>query len=89
MKFQWQVDSDCEQRARVEIRLLTLKQLGYGLGTANYKGDSNSPEDKELIEKVVTAIKAGYYHLDGAEGLIWMLPYHVTTPAHKICSLWQ
>ncbi|PMD38829.1 putative NAD/NADP-dependent indole-3-acetaldehyde reductase [Hyaloscypha variabilis F] len=41
--------------------------LGYGLGTANYKPDSDSPEDEKLIKAVVTAIKAGYYHLDGAE----------------------
>jgi diketogulonate reductase-like aldo/keto reductase len=39
------------------------------LGTANYKPDSDSPEDKELIKTVAMAVKAGYYHLDGAEGL--------------------
>lgn len=47
---------------------LTAIKLGYGLGTANYKADPNSPVDKELVKTVVTAIKAGYYHLDGAQG---------------------
>ncbi|KAG9233138.1 putative NAD/NADP-dependent indole-3-acetaldehyde reductase [Amylocarpus encephaloides] len=41
--------------------------LGYGLGTARYKSDPNAPIDKELVKTVVMAIKAGYYHLDGAE----------------------
>ncbi|KAH8657070.1 NADP-dependent oxidoreductase domain-containing protein [Tricladium varicosporioides] len=41
--------------------------LGYGLGTARYKSDKNAPVDKELIKTVLMAIKAGYYHLDGAE----------------------
>jgi diketogulonate reductase-like aldo/keto reductase len=41
--------------------------LGYGLGTARYKPDPNSPEDPELVKTVVQAIKTGYYHLDGAE----------------------
>ncbi|KAG4423414.1 hypothetical protein IFR04_003381 [Cadophora malorum] len=41
--------------------------LGYGLGTANYKSDPNSPVDKDLVKTVVLAIKTGYYHLDGAQ----------------------
>ncbi|CAG8982383.1 hypothetical protein HYALB_00007505 [Hymenoscyphus albidus] len=41
--------------------------LGYGLGTARYKNDPSAPVDKELIKTVVMAIKAGYYHLDGAQ----------------------
>ncbi|KAI9053841.1 hypothetical protein LZ554_002789 [Drepanopeziza brunnea f. sp. 'monogermtubi'] len=41
--------------------------LGYGTGTAHYKTDPNSPVDQELVKTVVKAIKAGYYHLDGAE----------------------
>ncbi|KAL3421303.1 aldo/keto reductase [Phlyctema vagabunda] len=41
--------------------------LGYGLGTARYKADSDGPIDPELVKTVVMAIKAGYYHLDGAE----------------------
>jgi len=41
--------------------------LGYGLGTARYKGNTGAPLDKELVKYVVTAIKAGYHHLDGAE----------------------
>lgn len=43
-------------------------QLGYGLGTARYKSDENGPVDPELVKTVVMAIKAGYYHLDGAQG---------------------
>jgi len=41
--------------------------LGYGLGTARFKADPNAPVDEELVKTVVMAIKAGYYHLDGAE----------------------
>lgn len=41
--------------------------LGYGLGTAHYKSDPNSPLDSELVKTVVMAINTGYYHLDGAE----------------------
>jgi diketogulonate reductase-like aldo/keto reductase len=48
---------------------LTAWQLAYGLGTAHYKSDPNSPEDPELVKTVVMAIKTGYYHLDGAEGI--------------------
>jgi hypothetical protein len=42
--------------------------LGYGLGTANYKSNSDGPLDKNIVETTVMAIKAGYYHLDGAQG---------------------
>lgn len=45
-----------------------MSKLGYGLGTARYKADSDAPEDAELVKTVVMAIRAGYYHLDGAEG---------------------
>jgi hypothetical protein len=38
------------------------------LGTARYKDDVNAGLDKELIKTVVMAIKAGFYHLDGAQG---------------------
>ena len=38
------------------------------MGTAHYKADPNAPFDKELVKTAVMAIKAGYYHLDGAEG---------------------
>ncbi|KAH6724922.1 putative NAD/NADP-dependent indole-3-acetaldehyde reductase [Leptodontidium sp. MPI-SDFR-AT-0119] len=41
--------------------------LGYGLGTANYKADPNSPVDNELVKTVVLAIRTGYHHLDGAQ----------------------
>ncbi|KAH8901363.1 Aldo/keto reductase [Thozetella sp. PMI_491] len=38
--------------------------LAYGLGTANSKR-RNSSED--IVEHTITGIKAGFYHLDGAE----------------------
>jgi len=41
--------------------------LGYGLGTARFKGNGDPAFDEDLVKTVVTAIKAGYYHLDGAE----------------------
>ncbi|KAI1615524.1 ketoreductase, partial [Exophiala viscosa] len=41
--------------------------IGYGTGTAWYKNDENSPKDQGLIDAAKTAIKVGYYHLDGAE----------------------
>lgn len=46
---------------------LTGEKIGYGLGTAWYKADANSPKNKEVIEATKTAIKVGYLHLDGAE----------------------
>jgi diketogulonate reductase-like aldo/keto reductase len=45
--------------------------MGYGLGTARSKGDANAPLDKELVKTVVMAIKAGYYHVDGAQGKLF------------------
>lgn len=47
--------------------------MGYGLGTARYKEDPNAPPDRELIKTIVMAIKAGYYHIDGAEGALYFL----------------
>lgn len=44
--------------------------MGYGLGTARYKSDASAPLDKETVKTVVMAINAGYYHLDGAEGVL-------------------
>ncbi|KAK4164979.1 alpha-keto ester reductase [Cladorrhinum sp. PSN259] len=42
--------------------------LGYGLGTANFKsGKSRDTFDEAIVSATVTAIKAGYYHLDCAE----------------------
>jgi len=41
--------------------------MGYGFGTARYKADSNGPLDPEIVKTGLMAIKAGYYHLDGAE----------------------
>ncbi|EPE07425.1 aldo keto reductase [Ophiostoma piceae UAMH 11346] len=41
--------------------------IAYGLGTANYKGPSSKPFDQKIVDSTVTAIKAGFTHLDGAE----------------------
>ncbi|KAK4205629.1 NADP-dependent oxidoreductase domain-containing protein [Triangularia verruculosa] len=41
--------------------------LGYGLGTANFKRGDKSKFDEEVVNATVTALKAGYTHLDGAE----------------------
>lgn len=36
-------------------------------GTAWYKSDSGGGVDRKLIDATKTALKLGYYHLDGAE----------------------
>lgn len=41
--------------------------LAYGLGTARFKDDPNSPLDPELVELTKKAVQIGYRHLDGAE----------------------
>ena len=43
-------------------------QLDYGLGTANYKkGDALDTISEPVIAATLTALNAGYTHLDGAE----------------------
>ncbi|KAL8780191.1 MAG: hypothetical protein Q9213_006589 [Squamulea squamosa] len=57
----------------IQIPLLKLNDgasiplIGYGTGTAWYKSDSGSSIDRKLVDAIKTAIKLGYYHLDGAE----------------------
>ncbi|KAK0741707.1 NADP-dependent oxidoreductase domain-containing protein [Apiosordaria backusii] len=41
--------------------------LGYGLGTANFKRGDKSKFDDSVVAATLTALKAGYTHLDGAE----------------------
>ncbi|KAK3343890.1 NADP-dependent oxidoreductase domain-containing protein [Lasiosphaeria hispida] len=41
--------------------------LGYGLGTANFKRKGGPAFDEKVVNNTITAIKTGYYHLDGAE----------------------
>ncbi|KAK4655722.1 hypothetical protein QC762_304920 [Podospora pseudocomata] len=41
--------------------------LGYGLGTANFKRGDKSKFNEDVVAATVTALKAGYTHLDGAE----------------------
>ncbi|KAJ8071495.1 hypothetical protein OCU04_001815 [Sclerotinia nivalis] len=44
-----------------------IPMLGFGLGTAHYKSNSDGPVDKEIVQTALMAINAGYYHLDGAQ----------------------
>ncbi|KAK3293280.1 NADP-dependent oxidoreductase domain-containing protein [Chaetomium fimeti] len=44
-----------------------IPMLGYGLGTARFKRGNADKLDENIINDTVTAIKNGYYHLDGAE----------------------
>ncbi|KAK3683728.1 NADP-dependent oxidoreductase domain-containing protein [Podospora appendiculata] len=44
-----------------------IPMLGYGLGTANFKRGGDTAFNQQIVDHTVTAIKAGYYHLDGAE----------------------
>ncbi|KAM0380985.1 hypothetical protein ACHAO7_003150 [Fusarium culmorum] len=41
--------------------------LAFGLGTAQFKKDSQSGLDQHVVDITTKAIKAGYRHLDGAE----------------------
>lgn len=47
-----------------------IPMLAYGLGTAHFKTgpDALKSIDKKIIAATVMAIKAGYVHLDGADG---------------------
>ncbi|KAJ9665358.1 hypothetical protein H2201_004435 [Coniosporium apollinis] len=45
----------------------SIPMLGYGTGTAWYKSGDEDKIDEKLVESIQTAIKLGYYHLDGAE----------------------
>lgn len=48
---------------------INLLKIAYGLGTANFKKGPNKDKiDPKIIADTVTAIKAGYTHLDGADG---------------------
>jgi diketogulonate reductase-like aldo/keto reductase len=55
-------------------------QLGYGLGTAMYKRGKTDEIDESIINNTLTAIKNGYYHLDGAEGMSPLLHIVVKQP---------
>jgi hypothetical protein len=46
----------------------SIPMLGYGVGTAWGKKEIG-PVDQAIIDGVKTAVKLGYYHLDGAEGM--------------------
>lgn len=51
----------------MNLLLTELSQLGYGTGTAWFKKSGDTTINRELVESIKTAIKLGYYHLDGAE----------------------
>lgn len=46
-----------------------IPMLGYGLGTAHYKANPDGQVDNGIVKTAVMAINAGYYHLDGAQGI--------------------
>jgi predicted aldo/keto reductase-like oxidoreductase len=46
-----------------------MPMLGYGTGTAWFKKGEESKIDQAIIDAVKMAIKQGYTHLDGAEGM--------------------
>ena len=46
-----------------------IPMLGYGLGTAHFKSNADAGVDNKIVKTAVMAINAGYYHLDGAEGI--------------------
>lgn len=62
-----------------------FQKLGYGLGTANFKGQGKPVGDfcQKIVDDTVMAIKAGYYHLDGAEGRPLLLGGLVTQQVVK------
>ena len=53
--------------SHLQLTIVAMNQIAYGLGTANYKTGKGG-FDKEIVKVTVQAIKAGYFHLDGAEG---------------------
>lgn len=44
-----------------------IPMLGYGLGTAYFKGKGAPEFDEKTVSDALTAIQLGYTHLDGAE----------------------
>lgn len=51
----------------MSYNVLTVSKLGYGTGTAWFKAVDDGKTDRKLVDAIKTAIKMGYYHLDGAE----------------------
>ncbi|KAF5534683.1 monooxygenase [Fusarium mexicanum] len=43
-----------------------IPMLAYGLGTANFKKGGKTDYDENAFNYTLTAIKSGFYHLDGA-----------------------
>ncbi|KAK1761166.1 alpha-keto ester reductase [Echria macrotheca] len=41
--------------------------IGYGLGTANFKGRGSTEFSEKIVNDTLTALRLGFYHLDGAE----------------------
>jgi diketogulonate reductase-like aldo/keto reductase len=72
MKSRWYVILSSSQQSSQKIELLlhetNIWKLAFGLGTAQYKKDTQSGLDQHVVDITTKAIKAGYHHLDGAEG---------------------
>ncbi|CEJ54722.1 hypothetical protein PMG11_01018 [Penicillium brasilianum] len=45
----------------------SIPVIGYGTGTAWFKRSEASGLNRELVDSAKSAVKLGYYHLDGAE----------------------
>lgn len=58
----------CYHSTRVYLACSNIDphQLGYGTGTAWFK-NTDSDLNRDLVDSAKSAVKLGYYHLDGAE----------------------
>jgi diketogulonate reductase-like aldo/keto reductase len=49
----------------------SIPMLAYGIGTAQAKRNADESEvDRSLVEVIKIAIKMGYRHFDGADGML-------------------
>lgn len=67
----WYVDQihpESLQSALLTYAFRLAIQLGFGTGTTWYKPDRFSAYNSDMVEMIKNAIKAGYRHIDTAEG---------------------
>lgn len=60
---------------------ISLNITTDGLGTAYFKRKGAPEFDEKTVDDAVTAIKNGYTHLDGAEGIV-PFPFHPSLPRY-------